>query len=111
MFASGPSPDDLAVGDFNRDTHLDLAISNFGGEVGGGTVTVLLGDGAGNFSPAGGSPIQLGRTANPNGLVAADFNQDGQTDLAIVNRRGNDVIVLLGDGTGSFTADPDGPYA
>jgi hypothetical protein len=38
------------------------------------------------------------------GLVMADFNGDGQLDLATANQGSNDVSVLLGNGTGTFQA-------
>src|SRR5690242_12461249 len=44
-FPSGPSPNDLALGDFNQDGNLDVAIANHGVQ----KVTVLLGDGRGGF--------------------------------------------------------------
>src|SRR2546422_4660445 len=46
-FNAGDSPQSVAVGDFNGDGKLDLAVANWGGE----TVSVLLGDGGGTFQP------------------------------------------------------------
>src|SRR5208283_1060890 len=42
-------------------------------------------------------------TANPYFVCNADFNNDGETDLATANYGSNDVSVLLGTGTGSFS--------
>ena len=42
----------------------------------------------------------------PQQIVAADFNHDGKLDLATVDATDATLIVLLGDGTGSFTASP-----
>jgi len=39
---------------------------------------------------------------NPQGLVSADFNNDGQLDLATANAGNNSVTVLLGNGQGGF---------
>src|SRR5205085_747446 len=41
---------------------------------------------------------------NPRGLVAADFNGDGKTDLAVANAGSSDVSILLGNGDGTFQA-------
>src|SRR5438046_2597131 len=48
--------------------------------------------------------------------AVADLNNDGATDLAVVNCALNDVMIMLGDRTGRFTAGPsikvgDGPVA
>ncbi len=42
-------------------------------------------------------------SANPYGVFVADFNKDGHPDLAIANY-GNDISILLNDGTGNFQA-------
>ena len=95
----------MVVADFNGDGFEDLATIN----TTGGKVTVLLGNGAGGFTPAAGSPFAVGTT--PVGLVAGDFNGDGVPDLAIVNQGSNNVAVLLGNGTGGFTAAAGSPFA
>nr|NCR65247.1 hypothetical protein [Microcystis aeruginosa LL11-07] len=40
-------------------------------------------------------------------VTVGDFNGDGKSDLAVANRDGNNVSVLLGTGTGSFGAATD----
>src|SRR5262249_31065027 len=47
-FGTGKTPDSVAVGDFNGDGHLDLAVANGSS----GTVSVLLGNGDGAFGPS-----------------------------------------------------------
>jgi len=97
--ASSPSvgqrPFSVAVGDFNGDGKLDLAVANGAND----TVSILLGDGIGNFSlissPAVGS--------NPASVTVGDFKGDGIADLAVANEGSNDVSILVGDGTGNFT--------
>jgi hypothetical protein len=95
----------LAVADFNGDGTPDIAValSIFSGT--GNAVNVLLGDGAGHFTPAAGSPIGVG--VDPSNLIAGDFNRDGKPDLALLNFKPDFtpfITVLLGDGRGGFTA-------
>ena len=100
-FVAGPQGTDaiaLTTGDFNRDGRPDLvvinnAINRFG------TVSVLLGDGSGGFLP----PVSY----SPGGAVpiwpaVADFNRDGNPDLAISVTTTDSVAVLLGNGDGTF---------
>jgi YD repeat-containing protein len=91
-------PEGIAVGDFNEDGKLDLAVTN----TGGGTVTILLGNGDGTFTTSVNSPAA---GASPISVVAGDFNQDGKLDLAVTNSGGlgaGTVTILLGNGDGTF---------
>jgi FG-GAP-like repeat len=65
----------VAIGDVNGDRQPDLVTTH----VDSALVSVLLGDGRGNFAEAGGSPFQLGQQAWYVGLV--DLNRDGRADL------------------------------
>jgi FG-GAP-like repeat len=82
----------VAVGDFNNDGKLDVAV---GGD--GGTFAVLLGTGHGTF----GSPIvNTSKITGVSQIVTGDFNGDGNLDLAVQN--GNEIGVYLGKGDGTF---------
>jgi hypothetical protein len=103
----GPCPSAIAVGDFNRDGNLDLAVASGPLDVSnGGSVTILLGNGDGTFTPAPGSPIS--GLYSPASVVAGDFDGDGKLDLA-VNDFGGTLWVFLGNGDGTFTSAPGSP--
>jgi Ca2+-binding RTX toxin-like protein len=109
-FQVGNNPSSVAVGDFNGDTRPDLAVANEGDFQHPGNVSVLLGEGAGNFSsatnfPAGGGP------AGPASVAVGDFNgpTDSHLDLAVANIGPDTVSVLLGTGGGSFSGPTDFP--
>jgi FG-GAP-like repeat/Abnormal spindle-like microcephaly-assoc'd, ASPM-SPD-2-Hydin len=95
-FATGATPQSVAVSDFNDDGKLDLAVANSNGN----NVSVLLGNGDGTFQPA----VNYGAGSNPFSVAVGDFNGDGKLDLAVANESSNNVSVLLGNGDGTFQA-------
>jgi hypothetical protein len=99
----------LVAGDFNGDGKLDVAIASFNSPsytdaTNLGTVTVLLGDGGGAFAQVSASPINGDEPDELLAIVTADFNGDGNLDLAVLNGGSNTLTVLLGNGDGTFTA-------
>jgi hypothetical protein len=104
-YSVGSNPYSIVAADFNGDGIPDLAITSFGNS----NVIVLLGNGDGTFTPASGSPFGVG--SYPEGLAVGDFNGDGIADLAIAATGGYQVTVLLGNGTGGFTAASGSPIA
>jgi hypothetical protein len=92
----GSSPQFMAVGDFNKDNHLDLVIANSGSS----NISVLLGDGKGNF----GAAVNYAVTSFPRTVAIGDFNKDGNPDLIIGHYSHNSISLLLGTGTGSFSS-------
>jgi hypothetical protein len=88
-----------AVADFNGDGKLDVAAT----DVNSGLVQIFNGVGDGTFSIGSTFATDLTST-QPQGLVAGDFNRDGHPDLAIQNSNGQNVGVLINDGTGGFLA-------
>ncbi len=88
----GTAPVDLAAGGINGDGNADLIV------VAGGSVYVLLGDGAGGFSV--GAPIILPGAIS---VAIGDVNGDGLADLATANSS-DSVSVLPGNGLGGFGA-------
>jgi FG-GAP-like repeat/Putative metal-binding motif/FG-GAP repeat len=94
---------DLVAADFNGDGRLDLASANHTG----GTVSILLRNPANNGFIAG-QDITIGPQALK--LTAADFNGDGRVDLAATSYGADIVALLLGQGNGTFVAEPGSPY-
>lgn len=96
----------FVVGDFNKDGKPDVAaITNDGKSLQG---VIHLGNGDGTFT--GGASYNPG--AFPICMATADLNGDGKIDLIIGNRLGAalyvytppQIVVLLGDGDGTFQA-------
>jgi len=98
-FGVSTGANSLAVGDFNGDGKLDLAVATNG-------VIILLGNGDGTFTQSQGSPIPIGIVSS---IAAADFNGDGKLDLAATDSAGNAVSILLGNGDGTFSQAPGSP--
>jgi hypothetical protein len=100
--AVGDDPLSITVGDFNGDGVLDLAVANSFVDSGQpGTVTVLLGNGDGTFTPTASSPT-VGIL--PYSVAVGDVNGDGKADLVTTNVGSNTFSVLLGNGDGTFAA-------
>lgn len=99
---AGQSPTYLALGDFNGDGKLDVAVSNTYIN----SITILLGNGDGTFTQATNPPAAA---TYPGPIAVGDFNGDGNLDLAITVSRLSAVTVLLGNGDGTFTPAPGSP--
>jgi hypothetical protein len=97
-FAVAEEPNDLAAADFNGDGDVDVAIANHGVK----KVTVLLGNGKGQFNSVPGSPFNVESNPHPHGIAAADFNGDQKPDIAVDSWAENKVLVLFGKGDGTF---------
>jgi len=65
-----------------------------------GLTLVLASNATGAFATASGSPLAAGDA--PDSVAVADFNGDGEPDLAVALTNWNVVVLLQGNGDGSF---------
>jgi hypothetical protein len=91
-----PNPHAVICGDFNADGKADLATANYSSN----NLSVLTGDGSGNFSVD--SIYTIANNSAPYSLIGTDLNNDGETDLAVINTSANNMCVLLGITAGKF---------
>ena len=77
-FRANRFPNDISIADLDNDGNLDLAIANT--EV--SMLTVLWGNGKGEFVQAVLSPYAVHSKPHTHGVAVGDFNGDGYLDLA-----------------------------
>ncbi|MGQ0720749.1 MAG: FG-GAP repeat domain-containing protein [Candidatus Eiseniibacteriota bacterium] len=109
-FPVAPSPYPGALGDLDGDGDLDIVATSTARRTqpgaSTGALTVLLGDGRGDFR---GSPVPL-RTVAPGFVVVADVNGDGKPDLAASHLERSELTILTGDGKGGFEETAGSPF-
>jgi hypothetical protein len=96
--AAHSSPYSLAVGDFNGDGKLDVAVANSTTS----DISILLGNGDGTFQ----APINTSVPGGVGFIAAGDFNKDGKLDLAVETVQSHAWMILIfpGKGDGTFGA-------
>jgi hypothetical protein len=93
-YSVGPvntAPLDVAVGDFNKDGHLDVVTVDASNGI-----SVLQGNGNGSFQ----APTLYTGGYSVSGVAVADLNRDGNLDIVISSWYG--ATVFLGTGGGAF---------
>jgi hypothetical protein len=98
-FYAGHFPNDINIADFNKDGNSDIALANHEKKY----FTVLLGNGKGQFSAASRSPVAVQVKPHTHGVISADFNSDGNPDIATDSWAVDSIVMLSGDGKGNFT--------
>ena len=105
-YDTGKGPISVAIADFNKDGHPDLAVANQTD----GTISILLGVGDGTFGTQTVITIPAVTTtggtvnASPSAIATGDFNDDGNIDIAVTDMANSRVMILLGNGDGTFKA-------
>jgi hypothetical protein len=100
---TGPSQQTaIAAGDFNGDGRDDVVVTDLSA-----AASVFLSNADGTLSAAGSDPVG----ASPQDVTVARLNGDTSLDLAIAAQTGEEVTILLNDGSGGFTAAPAVPHA
>jgi len=96
----GAPPQTVALGDFNHDGSLDIAVYQYY------SVAIYTGNGDGTFNGPvlGGIPSMVSVAPM---LASADFNNDGLSDLPVLLRDDNAISILLGNGDGTLGSRKD----
>lgn len=87
---------DVVIADVNQDKRPDLVLSTYE------AIAVLLGVGNGKFGKAAiYSTVSITQESSPQAVIVADFNMDGNPDIATVLFQGNSGL-FYGRGDGTF---------
>ena len=96
-FTVGNGPISIISEDFNSDGHIDIAVADYFSN----NVSILIGLGTGSGSFGSATNFAIGTTIIE--LCSADFNGDGNADLATTSG-GDSIAIVLGNGAGNFGA-------
>ncbi|MCX7552596.1 VCBS repeat-containing protein [Marinicella sp. S1101] len=94
----GENPTGLAVADVNGVGHVDVAIANHETSY----VTFLYGNGKGDFKQTTESRLNLAIDPHPHEVQLKDLDGDNKVDLIVDNRTHLGLLVLKGQGDGTF---------
>ncbi|MGA2741454.1 MAG: VCBS repeat-containing protein [Bryobacteraceae bacterium] len=107
-YTAGATPVALALGDFNGDGALDIAVADRWNP--GGNLAILLGTPQGTVQHTVSYPVSPENEGELGFIAAGDFNGDGKPDMAVTDSHNNTVTILLNDSPEQFIY-PVGLYA
>jgi hypothetical protein len=98
LFSTGnqSQPKSVALGDFNNDDYLDIAVANSATNNFG----ILVGYGNGDFADQ--LTYSTGTNSLPSSITVGHFNDDHHLDIAVVNTASDTIGIFLGYGNGRF---------
>ncbi|NOK63344.1 MAG: hypothetical protein GFH27_549361n21 [Chloroflexi bacterium AL-W] len=98
-YATGRSPNSIAIGDVNADTIPDLVTAGTNSHA----ISVLLGSGDGSFAPFNNYPVGT----SPSDAAIGDIDNDGNPDVVVTDQSANMVYIMMGNGDGTFVQSPN----
>ncbi|HZU36484.1 MAG TPA: VCBS repeat-containing protein, partial [Gemmataceae bacterium] len=106
-YPAGHLPQSAVMADFNGDGKLDFAFANTPVNFFDPAISVVMGNGNGTFqAPVAYQVPSLFQNLAVDSLAVGDFNGDGKPDLAASLYGGNEIAILMNDGTGNFPVNP-----
>lgn len=100
----GSAPYSVVIADLNNDHHLDIVVANSGTD----NIAIFFGYSNGTFS----SKVKYltGASSRPYTVSIDDFNNDNILDMAIANSGTSNLLLLYGNGNGTFVNDTSYPF-
>ena len=107
-------PNNLALGDLNKDGKIDIAVTETQGATFNGQIEIFLNDGTGTFptAPTAYPASALGGVSQdsyPLDIEMVDIDGDGNLDLVYLNDDYGTLAVALGNGDGTISAPVEFP--
>ncbi|CAF4017853.1 unnamed protein product, partial [Adineta steineri] len=91
-------PHSISIGDFNKDGHPDIVVSNSGSN----NIGIFLRQGNNTFDDQ--KTYSTGSDSFPYAVAVGDFNNDQRQDIAVANFGTNSVGIFLGMDNGTFAS-------
>lgn len=79
---------------------MDMVVANFGFD----NVGIFIGYGDNSF--ANQTTYSMGLYSTPRMVAVGDFNNDNRSDIAVANFGTHRIVILFGNGNGSFLVEP-----